>query len=189
MKTIKILIAGVLVLLAASTLTGCKPGNRSVSEIGIKRISAAREIKKSVSLAPVVTQDKEGILVRLMLNNPEKKPITSVQTWLTYNPKVLQGVSIDTKKTPFELTAPDGNGFDQNAGLVMIGRSTAKAVADTDISVAEVRFKKIGEGAVMIETYDYRSDLSGHTSANMMDNGTPINLLVKPQIPLVIVNQ
>ena len=71
----------------------------------------------------------------------------------------------------------------------MIGRSSAKPVRDEKIMVAEIHFERTGEGAAMIEAYDYRQDLTGHTSANMMQNGTPVNILLKPQVPLPIISQ
>ena len=189
MKSIKILIAGAVVILAANMLTGCTPKNTTVSEVGAQRIAVAQEMKKTVSLSPVATEDEKGITVHLLLSNPGKKPITSVQAWLSYNPEVLEGVSIDTQDSAFELMAPYTNDFDQNAGLMMLGRSTAKSVDNEEISIATIHFNRIGKGAAMIEAYDFRSDLEGHTSANMMVDGAPVNILLKPPTPLVTLNQ
>ena len=188
MKSIKILIAGAMVMLVTSALTGCA-SEQSASSVGAQRIAEAQEMIKTVTLSLTQIEDEKDIVVRLSLNNPEKKPITSVEAWLAYNPSVLEGGSIDTNNTPFEMVAPYINGFDQAFGLVMLGRSNSEPISDKEITVADIHFKRIGEGAAMIEAYDYRQDLEGHTSANMMVDGTPFNILLKPETPLVIINK
>lgn len=188
MNSIKILIATAMVMLVTSALTGCT-SEKDASTVGVQRIAVAQEMKKTVSLSLAKVQGEDDVVARLMLSNPEKKPITSVQAWLAYNPEVLEGVSIDTKETAFELMAPYDNDFDQEAGLVMLGRSSAEPVSDKEIVIADLHFKRIGDGAAMIEAYDFRQDLEGHTSANMMVDGVPVNILIKPQTPLVIINK
>lgn len=187
-QSIKILIAAGMVMLATNALTGCTP-NGEVSKVGVERIAAAQEMKKTVNLLLTEAEEGEDMVVRLALDNPEKKPVTSVQAWLTYNPDVLKGVSINTENSAFELMAPYDNDFDHVAGFVMLGRSNATPVDDKEITIAEIHFEKIGEGAAMIEAYDYKQDLEGHTSANMMVDGVPMNILLKPQSPLLIINK
>lgn len=176
-----------MIMIATNVLAGCAPTN--VSEVGVKRIEAAQEMKKNVSLMLTEVEGQKDIVVRLTLNNPEKKPITSAQAWLTYNPDVLQGVSMNTDVSAFELMAPYDNDFDHDLGFVMLGRSSTSPVTDAEIVIAEIHFEKIADGAAMIEAYDYKHNLLGHTSANMMLDGTPINILLKPQSPLLIINQ
>lgn len=185
--SIKIIIATAIVMAASNFLVGCSP-KQDVSEIGVERIAEAQEMKKTVTLSLLQIDDGKDLVLRLVLKNPEKSPITSTQAWLAYNPDLLKGLSIDTKTSAFEMTAPYDNDFDEVAGLVMLGRSTAKAVNDETITVAEIHFSKITDGVAMIEAYDHRQDLTGHTSANMMVDGTPVNILLKPQSPLLIIN-
>lgn len=182
MKSIKILIATALIMFASNALAGCTP--KSASEAGIQRIAEAQEMKKTVILSLRKADDQNGLTFDLMLLNPDEKPLTSVQTWLSYNPDLLKGVSIDTSASAFGLTAPYVNDFDQEAGLLTLGRSNASPVSDKEIRVARVYFEKRHDGVVMIEAYDYRPDLEGHTSANMMVDGSPVNVLLKPQTPL-----
>lgn len=184
-ESLKVVIAAGMVMLASSALAGCS--NEQVSEIGIERIAAAQEMKKTVNLGLSEVEGAEDVVVRLTLDNSESKPVTSVQAWLTYNPDVLKGVSIDTGNSAFELMAPYDNDFDHEIGLVMLGRSSAEPVEDEEILIAEVHFERIGEDIAMIEAYDYKQDLVGHTSANMMVEGVPMNILLKPQSPLLII--
>ncbi len=186
-NSIKILIAAVIIMLASNVLVGC--ASKDVSEVGVERIEAAQEMKKTVNLSLIEVEGEDDMVLRLILDNPEKKPVTSVQAWLAYNPNFLHGVSIDTKVSAFELMAPYDNDFDEIVGLIMLGRSSASPVSDESITIAEIHFDKVADGAVMIEAYDYRHDLTGHTSANMMLDGVPINILLKPQSPLLIINK
>lgn len=188
MNSLKIIIAAVLIIAASNMLVGCTP--KESSEVGVKRIEEAQEMKKTVNLYLVAVKDTTNeAVVQLVLDNPEKKPITSVQAWLAYNPSVLKGVKIDVEQSAFELKAPYDNDFDQESGLLMLGRSTAKATKDNKIVVAQIHFERVDEGAAMIEAYDYRQDLTGHTSVNTMIDGAPVNILLKPQSPLPIVSQ
>ena len=187
MSSIKIIIAAVVILAASNLLTGC---SSEPSEVGLKRLEEAQEMKKTVSLYLVAVQDAaDDAVVKIVLDNPEKEPLTSVQAWLAYNPEVLKGVSLNTEDSAFELEAPYDNDFDQETGLVMIGRSSARPVRDEKAVVAEIHFERTGEGAAMIEAYDYRQDLTGHSSANVMKDGVPVNVLLKPQSPLPIITQ
>ena len=187
MNSIKIIIAAALVLFASNVLVGCTP--KGVSETGMSRITEAQQMKKTVSFLLSEVDGDEDVVVRLSLDNPDNRPITSVQSWLTYNPDVLKGVSIETENSEFDLQAPYDNDFDHAAGLVMIGRSSPVPVLDGEPLVAEIHFERVGDGAVMIEAYDYKQDLEGHASANIMFDGKPLNLLLKPQSPLLIINQ
>lgn len=185
MQSLKILIAGAIVLIITNALSGCAP--KGISEIGVNRIADAQQMKKSVTFDLSKSEGTDDVVVQLKLNNPDNRPLTSVQAWLAYNPDVLRGVSIDTKASEFELQAPYDNDFDSEAGLVMIGRSSAVPVLDSEPLVAEIHFERVGDGAAMIEAYDYKQDLEGHASANIMFDGQPLNLLLKPDSPLLII--
>ncbi len=184
MNSIKILLAAIIVILASNLLVACSPVG--VSEAGVKRIEEAQTLKKTVQLR-LEEQIGKDIQLKIILDNPEKMPVTSAETWLTYNPKLLTGLELDTSNSAFELAAPYSNDFDQNAGLVMLGRSTATPIMDAEILIAEIRFKKIVDGAAMIEAYDYKHNLKGHTSVNMMVGNDPLNILLKPESPLFII--
>ena len=187
MQSLKIILAAVIVMIATNFLTSCSL-QRS-SSVGIERLEQAQELKKSVSMELQEIKGAGDINVRILLINPEGKAITSAQTWLAFNPDVLEGLKIDTQNSAFELTAPYDNDFDQNLGLVMIGRSSQKALKDTEIVVADLSFKRVGQGAAMIDAYDYKHDLSGHVSANVMEGNTPYNILLTPVSPLFSSNQ
>ena len=186
MNSIKIIVAVTLIVLGSNVLAGCSPQDNS--DVGVKRLEEAQEMKKTVSMSLVEVEGASDITLRLILENPEGKPVTSVQTWLAYNPEVLKGISIDISESDFEFMAPYDNAFDEAMGLMMLGRSSAMPVEAQKIVVADLHFERLAEGVAMIEAFDYQYDLEGHTSANMMQDGDPLNILLKPDSPLLILN-
>jgi len=191
MKPSKIIIATAALILLSSFLSGCDIFSKSEESVrpsaAEKSIQLARQVKKSVTFKLQAERDKSQVRVKIVLQNPDAKPITSVQSWLTYDPKVLKGSKIDVLSSPFSLTAPYDNTFDPVNGLVMVGRSNPDPVLDKTIPVAEVVFDILQNTTTMVEAYDYREDLSGHISANVMEEGLPYNILIKPESPALVV--
>lgn len=186
MKSLKIIFAAVIIILVSSYLVGCNlPG---VSSEGAARIQEAQSLKKTVSMKLVEVPESDNVKLQLVLENPEKEPITSFQAWLTYNPDHLEGVAIHTDESPFELMAPYENDFDDAMGLIMVGRSTKSPITDEEIVALELELNKLSEGVTMIEAYDYKQDLTGHTSVNKVENEAAFNVLLKPDSPLISIN-
>ncbi|MFC1734453.1 hypothetical protein ACFL6I_29495, partial [candidate division KSB1 bacterium] len=71
--------------------------------------------------------------------------------------------------------------------LVMIGRASPEPIISKDIHVAKVIFDIEKEETTMIDVYDYREDLTGHTSVNAIVDGKPYNILIKPDSPTLII--
>lgn len=207
MKTKNILIATGLILILGTFLNGCQlaekiglelPESISGEKATAKKprlpkphvealVQKAAAAKKEVEM--VLKAEKEGaeIKVKITLSNPNQKPVTSVQSWLSFNPAKLQGASIDTSATAFSLMAPYDNTFDNEEGLVMLGRANPESITEKEIVVAEVVFDIAESGTTMIDTYDYRDDLTGHTSVNTVIDGKPYNILIKPESPALII--
>lgn len=188
MNPAKIIIATAVIILFTSVLSSCVPdktANENPTPVEI--VNMAREITKEVSINLLSEIDGNTVIVKIILDNPKKKPLTSVQSWLSYNPKALRGVSIKTEDSLFEFTAPYESAFDEVTGIVMIGRGNNEPINDKSIVVAEVVFEIISEGTTMIDIYDYRQDLSGHASSNMMHEGFPYNILIKPESPALVI--
>jgi hypothetical protein len=55
------------------------------------------------------------------------------------------------------------------------------------INVAEVVFELATDAVTMVDFYDYKTDLSGHVSVNIMLDGTPYNVLLAPESPALII--
>ena len=70
---------------------------------------------------------------------------------------------------------------------MMLGRSGPKPVIGQKIHVATVTFEILEEGSTKLNAYDYREGLKGHTSANIIIDDKPYNILVKPNNPTLII--
>ena len=198
MKTKDILIATALILTISSLLTGCKlietqaPAEQAAKpappKINLeKTVKKALAVKKEVDMVLTAEKSENQVTVIIALENPQNKSITSIQSWLSFDATKLQGKEINTSGSAFELMAPYDNTFDNENGLVMIGRSNPDPIIDSSIQVVEVIFDIIAEGAVMIDTYDYREDLTGHTSVNTIVENKPYNILKNPDSPALII--
>lgn len=194
MKSKELLIATALILLFGTVLSGCQTegtalkGAASEKKTVIEQLVAkAIAAKKEVHLKLVPTLEGKTLKVEIKLENPNLKPLASVQLWLSYDPAKLKGKSIDTKGSAFDLPAPYANEFDSEKGLMMLGRANTSPIREKSVLVAVAEFEMVGEGTTMIDAYDYRDDLSGHVSANILVDGKPFNILVKPESPALVI--
>jgi len=203
MKPKNIAIATLLILIASTLLNGCetiklstekKPaasenvGAPSASQIQ-ELVKKAEAVKKEVKMVFEADKGDNQLTVKIKLDNPNQKPITSVQAWLSFDPQILQGKKLNTADSAFALVAPYDNAFDNTNGLVMLGRSNQKPITDKTITVADVVFDLVKNETVMLEVYDYRDDLNGHTSANTIVDGKPYNVLIKPESPALVIEK
>jgi hypothetical protein len=111
----------------------------------------------------------EGSLLDLdvVLKNPNGYALDAVRSWLSYDPQVLEGQSVQLG-TVFPLPVPGESGFAPSQGYVQIGQAAAKGKEprDTLIVVARVTFKvkHVPEGGKSaISFYDLTTATSGHT--------------------------
>ena len=192
MKSIKLIVATAILILVSTYLTSCKLMTPK-AEVTETTLTPAESIEQAVKVIQDVTmrlsadRDNSQVIVKIVLDNPNGKSITSVESWLSYDPDALKGERINVVDSPFEFTAPYDNTFDEVNGLVMLGRANSDPITTKTINVAEVVFELLEDGTTMIDTYDYQSDMSGHVSANMLLDGVPYNVLLKPESPALII--
>jgi hypothetical protein len=193
MKAKEIVIATALILILGGLLSSCqgeepnrqgKVSKQTAIEAFVLKAVAA---KKEVKLALRADRTGDKLKVTVTLENPNLKPVTSVQSWLSFDPSKLQGSSIEARSSAFGLMAPYKNTFDNVNGLVMLGRANPQPVLEKSSLVAELSFDIVKDGTTTIDAYDYQDDLSGHTSANVLEGGKPFNVLEKPDSPLLII--
>ncbi len=202
MKSANIIITGaallVIILLSGCQLTDnssnanvnsaeVKAESTEISDEARQQIQLAETIKKEVSLSLETKKDENELRVKVIFNNPNQAPVRSVQSWLSYNPNQLKGKSVEGDNSSFLLIAPYNNTFDEAKGLVMIGRSHPDFLTDKRLIVAEVVFESLVDSPSILDAYDYQEDLSGHTSANIIVDGKPYNILIKPKSPLKVI--
>lgn len=181
MQTAKVLIATAILFIFSTVLMGC----RSAENTGVSGFRSAAP-KKDVTMEFAAERAASEVKVKISLKNPSRRPISSVQAWLGYNPETLKGIRIDVADSPFILTAPLENDFDAEKGLAKVGRANNRPITDPNITVATLYFKTLKDGASMVNAYDYQGDLSGHFSANVLVGKRPYNVLLKPVNPVLI---
>ncbi|QQR83303.1 hypothetical protein IPJ72_05900 [Candidatus Peregrinibacteria bacterium] len=192
MKPIRIITATVLLLIVTTVLGGCTPrssapsSSQSQAELNAL-LEKALAVKKEAELTLKGNRNGDQLTVDVYINNPTQKGITSVQSWLSFDPKKLEGQAIETADSDFELLAPYGAEFDTEAGLVRIGRSSAVPVTKSMIKVATVRFTIQDTGTTAIDFYDYRDDLKGHSSVDTIVENVPYNILLTPKSPALVI--
>jgi len=192
MKSIKLIVATAILILVSTYLTSCKlmTPKAEVTETTltpVESIEQAVKVIQDVTMRLSADRDNSQVIVKIVLDNPNGKSITSVESWLSYDPDALKGERINVVDSPFDFTAPYDNTFDEVNGLVMLGRANSEPITTKTINVAEVVFELLEDGTTMIDTYDYQSDMSGHVSANMLLDGVPYNVLLKPESPALII--
>ena len=128
-----------------------------------------------------IHQDETTLQVRISIKNPSNQAVISVQSWLKYDQNALkkaQKNALNVENSDFDFVAPGENEFDEQQGIVKIGRSSIKGeVRTNEIEVAIVTFEKLQQKDSKIEFYDYRSDHTGKTSIRILEDGFPVNIL------------
>ena len=203
MKPKDIIIAALIIIILSSLLNGCAliekstPANEKSAQN--ETVKPATDVQDLVKKGMAVTKDAKLVLtaekgdgqlkIKISLENPSKKPVTSVQTWLSFDPAVVKGKEVITADSAFSIPAPYANSFDNTNGLMMLGLSNPEPVTSENIAVAEAVFELANDETVLVDAYDYREDLSGHTSVNIIMDGKPYNILLKPESPALIVQK
>lgn len=81
----------------------------------------------------------------IVITNPSRQPIQSIQSWLEYDETVLKGVDVRIADT-FPLVAPGEQSFDASQGIVKLGASNVTGgVSEYEFSFARVTFQVISQ--------------------------------------------
>ena len=123
---------------------------------------------------PVLTPDSrtagtlksgDALDMDLVIQNPERTPIDRVRVWLTYDPLLLEGTSLHIA-TNFPSHTPGETDFAPTEGYVKIDVSSAAAITDERIILANVTFRVVGSAAptTILGTYDSSGQPTSHTA-------------------------
>ncbi len=160
----------------------------------IRRIEEARQQKTldaeqrtaGLELRLVETETDE-VEIEIWLKNETKQPITSVRSFLTYDPEVLQGEEITIPSgSPFVVAAPGEHEFDPDRGLVKIGISTGegKVMVNEEMHIATVRFSSLEKTFTTIDFYNLGS--GGHTLVLAKFADGFRDILQTPSVPTIL---
>ena len=131
------------------------------------------------------SNNNDTVLVSIYIENPTNQQIKSVQSWIKYDPKILKGEKINAMDSPFDFVAPGENNFDQNNGIVKIGRSSiTQGSSESKIFVAEILFTWLKKEKTDISFHNFQFDNSGNVNVMVFDEGFPVNILEAAPYPL-----
>lgn len=126
---------------------------------------------------------KNTVAVAIRLHNPEEKQIDSVRSWLTFDPSKMKVSRIDDSHSDFDIFLAEENTFDNEKGIVSIGRSSQKPMLAKEAQVATVVFTMLPvrkETVAPIDFYGYSADSAGYTGIMHIVRGVPRNIMKEP---------
>lgn len=144
--------------------------------------SVGRDVTMQLTPKQTSVAAGEQVQVDLFVNNPSKRPLTSVEVLLSYDPTALRGVSVAyAADTPFEmnLLSAGESEFNATAGQVHLSRATLKdtsLLSDTKHPFATMTFEATGSGT---PTIDFVKTLNGldRVTANTTVEGISTNIV------------
>lgn len=126
----------------------------------------------------------------IILKNPASEPIQRIRVWLSYDPEVLEGVSIETNPR-FPVITPGEADFAIANGTVQIGIRTEGEEGERDehITVARVQFRVKSlpaGGTTALAFQDIRKEADGHTVAVRGRGSEEVNVLAGSLTALLV---
>jgi len=148
--------------------------------------------QEGIAICPEFTQyDAESMIthglqagdtldVQLVLTNPSGQAIQSVQSWLAYDPLVLQGQEVRVSPD-FPLVAPGEQNFVPEQGIVKIGASNVSGGMNAaEFVLARIQFQVLSPGADLVPLRFHEFSLlgqEGKTKALIIEGGRTVNVL------------
>lgn len=118
--------------------------------------------------------------IDIVLTNPSRQPLQSVQSWVEYDPDVLKGVEVRIVDQ-FPLVAPGEQAFSSEKGLVKLGASNvAGGMQEPEAVFARVKFQVLSQSAdpVLIRFHEFNLlGQEGRTKVLLIEEGRTVNVL------------
>lgn len=153
-------------------------------------IQEQQQIARTVRITLASEKDTyragEEFEVRIRLNNPEQQTVDSVRTWIAFDPTKLEVLELHDETSDFDLTLAQENNFDNQQGLVSIGRSSQRPLSPADAVIHTIVFRVLPttvEKITSLDFYGYQDGAQGYTGVYQVQAGKPFNLLQPPAIP------
>jgi hypothetical protein len=151
-----------------------KKQEEEIKQLAEEERAIQQEIKKAkVKVRMKTIEDTEDTLrVQVILHNPTKRGIQSVQSWIIYPKSILTGKSITLENTEvFGLIAPDEMNFDTEKGMVKIGVSAEGTPKSTpeEVVVAEVVFEKTSDDPFLLAFFSPNMKVMSMTKNGLRD--------------------
>jgi hypothetical protein len=189
-KNKKIYITGILL----SCLSACTfPADKGNVQQDMHEAASAlqNEIIKSVALGLKTAKNTytagDQVAVSIEVFNPDMKDISSVSSWLSFDPTKLQAVEIRDEESDFSLSISEDNTFDNETGLISLQRTAGENNGQNHVlSVATVVFEVLSveqESITTVDFFHYQPDASGRTGIYQVSDNGADNVMQEPDTP------
>lgn len=165
-------------------LFGCTdsaPENKNTASLLQKVVENEQErfVEKSATLELTIQEENEaGILAVITLLNPEKKDIQSVQSWVAFPPRIVEGILLEHIETsPFLFEAPGEFMIDNENGLVKISvsKTSKEPTMQKRLDIAKIVFRKNNDTPFQLDFFDKGEN--GKTRVFILDDGKLVDIL------------
>ena len=124
--------------------------------------------------------------IDVVIDNPGKRKINRVRVWLSYDPNMLEGESLEINEK-FDVVTPDEKDFSPDEGYVKIEASKGRGNENGDkILVARIQFKVIETNPIGTPITFHDVQPGGH-SVIMADNNGEQAYVVKEEPGVLLV--
>ncbi len=165
-----------------------KEVSRSSESLLIQKVETEQTLEKNVFLSMNVMEKNENtVKVQLFLENPSKRKLESVRSWISFPSDILEGTKIEfPTNAPYTLTAPGEEQFDNKDGLAKIGVSfDSDFVPEGIVPLATLHFDKLQNESAALSFFDARDE--GHTQALMFHKRGLRNVLDEGKLEVLMV--
>lgn len=121
------------------------------------------EVRDPQTLQTRELREGDILNIDVVIDNPSKQHIRRARAWLSYDPKMLEGISVDIDEE-FSLVTPDENGFSASEGYVKMEASTeGRGPNDSKVLFAKLQFRVIETNPIGTPITFHDAQPAGHT--------------------------
>ncbi len=154
-----------------------------IDELKIKEEKVIQNSILKITNVINISFKQNGDNIEILLDNPEKKIIQSVRTWISFKQGALKITELNLNNTVFDLAAPDEYLVDKENWIIKIGLSSTKGVGLEHINIWSFNIENKTTNPVLLSCYDYSLDSDSHCT--VIEAETSQNILNEPNSILI----
>lgn len=130
-----------------------------------------------VALHTPIVQPGSTMDLDLVLVNPNEERVGSFRVWISYDPKILDGVAVTMNDELFPVEMPGEIDFDAVTGYAKVGASSIEGAepGGSLVRLGRITFMVKADaaaGSTPLAFYDVTGTTTGHTYVTTLDSGT-----------------
>lgn len=152
-----------------------------------KTSCTAFEVADAEHLQTPVLRAGDILDIDIVLNASVPADVTSVRSWLKYDPTQLEARSVELMNDVLPQPIPGEQSIDANEGIIRIGGGTDGKLASMEARVARVTFRVISTAAPSsVSFHNYQEDGSGETAVLKDSDDSVMQLLTAAPTQLTV---